>query len=376
MKLESSGVTISRRRCPAARRRRSTRARSSSRLRWAASIFLPLGDCPCLPLHLVLVDLDPLGGGERVEGELEPDPAGRRLAAFGAESGHGLPAHLDVAVERKPERCKPVLEVSQLALDLALDHRFGNVDPHVIAQRLESGTLVMFAVLFGSFDRERGAVVLAHVLQGGTVLIQHREGVVLGRQVALAHRVHGDVDGHGRAAELLLAVVLGQGGLEGARLPCGEADDTVDDRRDHQLPVQLELALLAILPGEHLIAAAHHQRTADHVTGLGGAVDVDQLRVPAPRLLDRLVDALLGDLGGLHRNAKVQVIAQVNLRLHGHGRRELEWLVALQLAEIELRVADGLDASLVDGTTVELGDEVVDGLVPDGLPADGTLNHR
>ncbi len=376
MKLESSGVTISRRRCPAARRRRSTRARSSSRLRWAASIFRPSATARASRSTWFSSTSIPSAAASASRASSSRTRLAADFAAFGAESGHGLPAHLDVAVERKPERCKPVLEVSQLALDLALDHRFGNVDPHVIAQRLESGTLVMFAVLFGSFDRERGAVVLAHVLQGGTVLIQHREGVVLGRQVALAHRVHGDVDGHGRAAELLLAVVLGQGGLEGARLPCGEADDTVDDRRDHQLPVQLELALLAILPGEHLIAAAHHQRTADHVTGLGGAVDVDELRVPAPRLLDRLVDVLLGDLGGLHRNSKVQVIAQVNLRLHGHGRRELEWLVALQLAEIELRVADGLDASLVDGTTVELGDEVVDGLVPDGLPADGTLNHR
>ena len=158
--------------------------------------------------------------------------------------------------------------------------------------------------------------------------------------------------------------------------PGRQADDAVDDRRDHQLPVQLELAFLAILPGEHLVSAAHHQGAADHVAGLGCAVDVDHLRVPAARLLDRLVDAFLGDLGALHRNAKGQVLAQVHLGLHGHGRRELERLVALELAEIEFRVTDGLHAGLVDGATVEFGDEVVDGLVPDGLPADGTLHHR
>ena len=38
------------------------------------SVDLPsLGDCPCLAFHLCLVDLDPLGDGEGVERQLEPD---------------------------------------------------------------------------------------------------------------------------------------------------------------------------------------------------------------------------------------------------------------------------------------------------------------
>ena len=232
------------------------------------------------------------------------------------------------------------------------------------------------AILVGGFDGERGAVVLAKVLERRTVAVEHGERVVLRRQGALADGVHGDVDRDRGAAELLLAVVLGQGGLEGARLPRRQPDDAVDDRRDHQLAIQLQLALLAVAAGEHLVAAPHHQGAADDVTGLGGSVDVDKLGVTPARLLDRLVDALLGDLGGLHRDPQRQVVAQVHLGLHGDRGRELERLVALELAEIELRVADRLHAGLVDGAAVELGDEVIDGLVADGLPADRTLDHR
>ena len=233
-----------------------------------------------------------------------------------------------------------------------------------------------FAVLFGGLDGERGAVVLAKVLERRTVTVEHGERVVLGGQGPLADRVHGDVDGHRGATQLLLAVVLGQRRLEGARLPGRQPDDAIDDRRDHQLAIQLQLAFLAVTAGEHLVAPTHHERAADDVAGLGGSIDVRELRVTPARLLDRLVDALLGDLGRLHRDAQREVVAQVHLGLHGDRGGELQRLVALELAEVELGIADRLDAGLVDGAAVELGDEVVDGLVPDRLPADRALDHR
>src|ERR1019366_5250235 len=95
----------------------------------------------------------------------------------------------------------------------------------------------------------------------------------------------------------------------------------------------------------------------------------------SPRLVDGMVDALLSDLRRLHRDTERQVVAQVDLGLDGHRGGEFQRLVALPLAQIEVRVADGLDAGLVDGAPVELGHEVIDGLVPDGLPADGALDH-
>ena len=188
--------------------------------------------------------------------------------------------------------------------------------------------------------------------------------------------MHRDVDGDRRAAKLLLAVVLGQRGLEAARLSRGQPDDAVDDRRDHQLPIQLQLALLAVTAGEHLVAAAHHQRAADDVAGLGGSVDVGELRVAFACFLDRLVDALLGDLGGLPGDAQGEVIAQVDLGLDRDRCGELQGLVALELTEIELGVADRLDPGLVDGAAVKVGDQVIDGLVADGFPADRALHHR
>ena len=218
--------------------------------------------------------------------------------------------------------------------------------------------------------------MLAELLERRTVTVEHREAVVLRRQRPLAHGVHGDVDRHRGAAKLLLTVVLGQRRLEGPRLPRSEPDDAVDDCRDHLLAIQLQIPLLAVAAGEHLVAAPHHQRAADDVTCLGGAVDVGELGVAPPRLLDRLVDALVGDLGGLHRHPQRQVVAKVDLRLDGDRGGELQRLVALELAEIELRVADRLHSGLIDGAPVQIGDEVIDGLVADGLPADRTLDHR
>ncbi len=94
------------------------------------------------------------------------------------------------------------------------------------------------------------------------------------------------------------------------------------------------------------------------------------------RLLNRLVDKLVGDLGGLHRHAQRQVVAQVDLGLDRHRRRELQGLCALELAKIQLGIADRFHACLIDGAPVEIGNEVIDRLVPDGLPPDRALDHR
>ena len=123
----------------------------------------------------------PSADGEGVESELEPNPARRRLPPLGAHRVHRLPAHLDVAVQRQPQGCEPVFEIGKLTLDLAIDHGLRDIDPDVVAERLERGTLVSFAVLVGSLDGERGAVVLAKILQGGSMPVEHGEGIVLRR---------------------------------------------------------------------------------------------------------------------------------------------------------------------------------------------------
>ena len=167
--------------------------------------------------------------------------------------------------------------------------------------------------------------------------VEHSEAVVLGRQGALADGVDGDVDGHRGATQLLLPVVLGQGGLEGPRLPGGEAEDAVDDRRDHLLTVELQFTLLRIAAAQDLVAAAHDERAPEDVAGLSRPVDVGKLCVATPRPLDGFLDALVSDLGCLHRNAERLVVAQVDLGFHGHRGGELQRLVALELAEVQLR---------------------------------------
>ena len=102
------------------------------------------------------------------------------------------------------------------------------------------------AIRLGGLDGERGAVVLAEILERRTMPVEHGERIVLRRQRPLADGVHRDVDGDRGAAELLLPVVLRERGLEGSRLPRREPDDAIDDGRDHQLAIELQLALLAI----------------------------------------------------------------------------------------------------------------------------------
>ncbi len=72
----------------------------------------PSATATCLPLHLVLVDLDPLRDRQGIERELEPDAAGGCLAPLGPQGIQALAAHLEVPVQRQPERTEPVLEVA------------------------------------------------------------------------------------------------------------------------------------------------------------------------------------------------------------------------------------------------------------------------
>ena len=161
---------------------------------------------------------------------------------------------------------------------------------------------------------EAPAVVGAQLVERVAVLVERRQGVVERRQDALAHRAHRHVDVDGRAAQLLTAEVLGEGELERPLRARLEPDERVGEPGKQALAVDVEVAILLFLAAEHLVAAAHHQGAAQHVTRLRGPLDVAQLAVAPAQLLDHLLDLLVGDLGGGHLDAQAAVVAELRPR--------------------------------------------------------------
>ena len=74
-------------------------------------------------------------------------------------------------------------------------------------------------------------------------------------------------------------------------------------------------------------------------------------------------------------NAQGAVVGEVDHRADGNLGCELHRLAALHRPEGDRRVADGVEVLLVDGTGVELRDELLGSGVAQSLPADGALDQ-
>src|SRR5579884_405461 len=334
-----------------------------------------LGETLLLALHVGLVDLHALGAGQGLEREVELDPLHGALAALAADLLQGLPRVLQEALQLQAGAGQLDLHLGELVVDLAVDERLGDVDGHPVAQRLEHLGLVALLVLALGDLAEALAVVGAQLLDGLTVAVELGQGVVQRRQVALADLLDGDLDVDRLPAQLLAREVLREGDARRLGVARLHADERIGEAGEKALAVDLDVALLLVL-ADHLVAPAHGQGGAQHVAVLGGAVlDADQVGVAAAQLLDDLVDPLLGDLRLLLGDAQLlQVAAQLHLGKHGHGGREAEGLAALEVAELDLGLADRLDLLLVERVGVHPRQQGVDRLLLDRLPADHPLH--
>ena len=156
---------------------------------------------------------------------------------------------------------------------------------------------------------------------------------------------------------------------------CRQTDDAVDDARHHGFAVELQVALARVLSGEHFVTSAHHERASQHVTRLRGTDHIDQLRMAAPHIRDRLVDGFVGDVGRRLLHANRVVIAQIHIRPHGDRRSQGERMLALEGVDVDLRLGDRHHACLVQRAAVQLGDQMVDRVLANRLPPQGALHH-
>src|SRR4029077_13649757 len=104
------------------------------------------GDPSLLALDVALVDLQALGGGERLQDQLQLDPHRRRLAPLAAHLLDRLAGVLEVLVEAQPGTGEAKLHLPELAVDLPVDHGLGDVDAGGGAEALQDGGLEALGV--------------------------------------------------------------------------------------------------------------------------------------------------------------------------------------------------------------------------------------
>ena len=216
-------------------------------------------------------------------------------------------------------------------------------------------------------------VAVAHRLERLPAAVALSQGVVERRELPLADGEYVGVRLHGHPPQLLLLVVGGKGEGELPLLSGGEPDEGVDQPGDETLTIQLQVALLS--SREHLLAAPHHQGAAQHVTGLSRTAHLGQLGEAPTDLLQSSVHVRVADLGVGPFDAQSAVVGEVDHGADGELGGELHGLAALDRPEGDRGITHRVEVLLVDGTRVELRDELLGRGVAQRLPADGTLDE-
>ena len=256
----------------------------------------------------------------------------------------------------------------QVRLDLGVHGVLRQRELDVGAQPLEE--------LVAGRDGAVGLLVLRHLLaQVGAQLVdgvelrgQLGELVVGRRQLALLDAVHRD--GHlGLLAGVLAA---DEGGGEGGGLTGAQAADRLVEALEHGAGAHLvggagdRVDLLAVHGGLEV--------DGDEVVVGGGAVHADERAEALAEGLEPLLDVLVGHLDGVDGDLVGAQVGELDLRTDVDLRGEDELAAegagdVRDLGDIDLGLAERLDAGLGDGVAVQAGQRVVDGVLDDrGAP--------
>src|SRR5690606_37813067 len=178
------------------------------------------------------------------------------------------------------------------------------------------------------------------------------------------------------AGELLRAVVVREGHLDLDLVAGRAARDRLVELSQQVLRAELDREVLALRAVERL--AVDRALVVDHddVTGLRGAVDRVQAAEALAQALDLAVDGFVVDLNLLAPHLEARVPGDLRAGPDPAPEAELQ-LLALrrELVEVELGVADRVDAGLDDGALVPLGERVLESLLEHRLAAE-PLDHE
>ena len=200
------------------------------------------------------------------------------------------------------------------------------------------------------------------------------ELVVELRQDLLAQLLELDREVDGRAGQLRLAVVLGEGDVElggAARL---QPDEVGLEARDQAfLPEDQRHALRGAALERGAVAGA--DEPDDGVVAVLGAALLDgrQGRVLVAQLVDDLVDAGVVDGLDLRPEVEVPVVAELDLRADLDRGLEDERLALLGLHDLDVGIGQREDLLLDQRLAVGVLDEVLDRVVEDGARPERAL---
>ena len=174
----------------------------------------------------------------------------------------------------------------------------------------------------------------------------------------------------------ILVVILGEGDVEILLLTGLHADDLILKAGNEAAGTELELVVLALAALERLAIVEAFEVDDGDVALLGLAVNRDEAGVALGHLVQALLNVVSADLDLFLLRGQALVLAELDLGIHGNGRLEGEAvLVDLVVHDLDLGIADNVEAALADGLRICLGQGDVNGIAVENTRAVELLNH-
>ena len=200
------------------------------------------------------------------------------------------------------------------------------------------------------------------------------QGVVdLGKNLPL-HLLHRDDVLHGLALDLVPGVLIGILDREGLRLSGRDTHERLGECRQDALATQLDELTASAGTLNGLAVGGGLVIDQRKVACGGGAIDVLQARTLLAHTVDLGLNCTLGDLVGLTHDLEPLVLTKHRGGRHLQGDAELHALLS-GLAEINLGVADWVDARAHEGQPVPVGQRPVERLGKDALATHALDDH-
>ena len=174
----------------------------------------------------------------------------------------------------------------------------------------------------------------------------------------------------------VLVIILGEGDVEILLVAGLHADDLILKAGDEAAGAELELVILALTALERFAVVEALEVDDGDVALLGLAVDGDEAGVALGHLIEALLDIVGADLDLFLLSRQALVFAELDLGIHGNGRLEGEAvLVDLVVHDLDLGIADNIEAALADGLRICLGQGDVNGIAVENARAVELFDH-
>ena len=261
-----------------------------------------------------------------------------------------------------------------MLVNLLVDHAGGDIAGHVLACEDDG---FVFKVAVNSFLTLCGEVGLDALLERGQRVVF---GDILGKLVVefgldgLLDLVDLALEGCFLAGQFL-GVVLGEGHDDILLVACLEADKLILEAGDERAGAERQGVALGLAAVKRLAVHKSLKVQNDGVAGLGFAVNRLDAGIALLHAGKFRVNLCLGDGDGLLGNLDALVFAEGDLGIEFRRDRQHDAAVFGGLHIGNGGLADGLDLLLGNGCLVDLGEDLVDGVLIEHLRAVHALDE-